>query len=364
MVRQQELDNIEQEIEALRGQVTRLRQGLNQQIPDSALDREATRQDDSQTLDGISHQSASERIRRWCGRAASFAVEHPYDASLILLLLIGLAIGLHAAWNYFESYESTSDAEISGHISPVSSKVDGIVTKVLVQNDQFVKDGQPLIELDQHDYQLLVTIAQAKFDAADAEADIARHSEENLESNAGRQSKSIAGLPQGMAKTAYAAKKAYSVKLATKHAAEASLDQARLKLKYTTITAPVSGTVAECSVNIGQVVQPAQRLLTVVQPGNIWVTARFKETQLRRLRHGQAATIHVDALGRDYQGYVASLAPATTSEFSLLPPENATGNYVKVVQRIAARIEFKPGQDLSGLKPGMSVEPTVRVNNG
>lgn len=146
-------------------------------------------------------------------------------------------------------------------------------------------------------------------------------------------------------------------------AAEAALHQAELNLQYTTIVAPVSGIIGKRTAVVGQNVAPGQALMAVVPTDLIWVTANFKETQLRNMRVGQPAEIHVDAYGRDYEGHVDGIAGATGVQFSLLPPENATGNYVKVVQRVPVRILFNKGQDPKHLlRVGMSVEPRVKVN--
>jgi membrane fusion protein (multidrug efflux system) len=143
--------------------------------------------------------------------------------------------------------------------------------------------------------------------------------------------------------------------------AKAALDQAQLNLQYATIRAPLSGWVGKKSVEIGQIVQPGQPLFAIVPLEDTWVTANFKETQLKNMRPGQPAIISVDAYGgRQFKGHVDSIAAATGSQFSLLPPENATGNYVKVVQRIPVKILFDKGTDPEHLlRPGMSVVPTV-----
>jgi membrane fusion protein (multidrug efflux system) len=143
--------------------------------------------------------------------------------------------------------------------------------------------------------------------------------------------------------------------------ARANLAQAELNLQYTTLKAPARGIVAKRGLNVGQVVQAGQPLLAVVQIDDVWVTANFKETQLKDVRPGQRATIEVDAVGgRTFKGKVDSIAGATGARFSLLPPENATGNFVKVVQRIPVKIVLEPGQDSEHrLRPGMSVVPTV-----
>jgi membrane fusion protein, multidrug efflux system len=143
----------------------------------------------------------------------------------------------------------------------------------------------------------------------------------------------------------------------------AEVEQAELNLKYTTITAPATGIVARRAVEVGQYVEPGQLLLAIVDLSHVWVVANFKETQLKDMKVGQRADIAVDANGRTYTGHVESLAGASGARFSLLPPENATGNYVKVVQRIPVIIGFDSGQnnDLT-LRPGMSVTPTVHVH--
>ena len=147
---------------------------------------------------------------------------------------------------------------------------------------------------------------------------------------------------------------------ATALAAKAQVDQARLNLQYTQILAPVSGMVGRKMLEVGMRVQPSQQLLVIVPLDDIWITANFKESQIRRMHPGQTVKIHVDAFDKDYDGTVESLPAATGAKFSLLPPENATGNFVKVVQRLPVRIRFKPGEDPEQrLRPGMSVEPKV-----
>jgi len=142
----------------------------------------------------------------------------------------------------------------------------------------------------------------------------------------------------------------------------ALLDEAKLNLSYCTIIAPVSGIVGKKTVEVGQNISPGQQLMAVVPLDDIWVTANFKETQLRRMKPGQVVKFSVDAYSREYRGKVEGVGGASGSRFSLLPPENATGNYVKVVQRIPVRIDLDPGQnDDRRLRPGMSVDPKVYV---
>ncbi len=143
---------------------------------------------------------------------------------------------------------------------------------------------------------------------------------------------------------------------------KAALDQAQLNLQYTKIIAPVAGVVSDRTVEVGQNVAPGQELMKIIPLNDIWITANFKETQLRYMKVGQPVTIEVDANGRKYNGKVNSIAGASGARFSLLPPENATGNYVKVVQRIPVKIVLDPGENKDqSLRPGMSVEPKVWI---
>ena len=142
--------------------------------------------------------------------------------------------------------------------------------------------------------------------------------------------------------------------------ARAALAQAELNVQRTSIVAPADGVIGRKSVEIGQVIQPGQPLFALVGIQDVWVTANFKETQLRHVQPGQRVRIEVDALGQSLDGHVDSIAGATGAKFSLLPPENASGNYVKVVQRLPVKIVFEPGQDPNHrLRPGMSVVPTI-----
>jgi membrane fusion protein (multidrug efflux system) len=143
---------------------------------------------------------------------------------------------------------------------------------------------------------------------------------------------------------------------------KADLDQAQLNLQYTKIVAPVAGVVSDRTVEVGQNVVPGQELMKVIPLDDIWITANFKETQLRNIRVSQPVTVEVDANGRKYKGKVDSIAGASGARFSLLPPENATGNYVKVVQRIPVKIVLEPGENQDHqLRPGMSVVPKVWI---
>jgi len=143
---------------------------------------------------------------------------------------------------------------------------------------------------------------------------------------------------------------------------QAALEQAQLNLQYTKITSPIHGIVGHRTAEVGQYVQPGQALMSLVDIDNVWVTANFKETQLKHMKPGQPVGLKVDATGREYNGKVLAMGGASGSKFSLFPPENATGNYVKVVQRIPVRVVLDPDQNKDhSLRPGMSVEPKVKI---
>jgi membrane fusion protein (multidrug efflux system) len=151
---------------------------------------------------------------------------------------------------------------------------------------------------------------------------------------------------------------------ANQQTAQTMVEQAELKMSYTKITAPAAGIILKRSAEVGEHINAGQQLLMIAQIADIWVTADFKETQLHNIHPGQSARIHVDALRQDFEGYVENIGGGTGAISSILPPENATGNYVKVVQRIPVRLRFKPNQNgLDRLRPGMSVEPEVRIGS-
>jgi membrane fusion protein, multidrug efflux system len=221
-------------------------------------------------------------------------------------------------------------------------------------------------EIPQQQYTTAVSSQQATAAAVEAARASAAAAEEAV-----TQARAKIAQAEAELQSAGTAPQQVSVQRSRARAAEAQrqrsmaeLQQAQLNLQYTTIVAPVAGLVGRRSVQPGQNVSPGQQLLTVVplDSSNIWVTANFKETQLRYMRPGQPATISVDAYRRTYKGRVLNIAGASGARYSLLPPENATGNYVKVVQRIPVKIVFDEGQDAEHLlRLGMSVEPNVRI---
>ncbi|HTH43045.1 MAG TPA: HlyD family secretion protein [Terracidiphilus sp.] len=377
-------------------------------------------------------------------------------AVVVVIVLVALGIWWRSTFT-----EDTDDAQVNGHLIQVSSRIAGQVLKVYVNENQYVKAGDPIADLDPKDFQVAVenaeaalasakanaaaasvavpiltvntgsTLSSANTDVSSAEAGVAQ-AERQLEAvkarvvqaqanNTKAQSdleryrplveKDVISRQQWDAAvaTADAAKAGLADANATQKAAEqgvklahdklsqaramlkyaqtgpqqvvaqnskykqaeaqvqqaqAQLDMAKLNLSYTKILAPVAGIITRKSVELNQNVAVGQNLLTLVELDDLWVTANFKETQLRNMHAGQPVTIHVDANGRDYNGKVTQIGGATGSVLSLFPPENATGNYVKVVQRVPVRIDFT---DLAKedrnheLRPGLSVEPKVRV---
>lgn len=386
------------------------------------------------------------------GRAKAFTI------FFIVLLLVGAAATIY--WLHEREIESTDDAEVDAHLNPISARVDGTIVEVYVDDNQIVKAGQPLVDLDPRDFQVAVdqalaqlsqaqslviaqrpnvpitqventtNISSGQADVANASAALAASERDRDASNAKlieseannaraqadlsryklliakeevsqQEYDQIAATAKAQAATVDANKSSLAsaertvdqrkaqlaeadsrldqyrrnapamvaIRRATvqsdqasAQSAQAQLEQAQLKLSYAKIAAPVDGIVMKRSAEVGAHISAGQQLLTIAQIGDVWVTANFKETQLRAIRPSQSVVIHVDALKRDFDGYVENIGGSTGSVASVLPPENATGNYVKVVQRIPVRIRFKPNQDgLGRLRPGMSVEPDVRI---
>jgi membrane fusion protein, multidrug efflux system len=377
----EEVDRLRLEVERLRDQqqaLLRTPQSNDTEVDD---DVESDKGDDSNTKDPADH-----------GRV----VRRPVRLILAMVVAALLCAGGLRLWNYLQSYESTDDAEINGHLDPISTRIDGTVVHVYVEDTYHVKRGQALVDLDPRDYQVAVEnaaanlaqaqqgvkAAQQNYDLgvanlaaavatnAKGQADVARYRElfnkeviarETWDQYVMTGKVDAAGVNSDRAALAAAGRSIGQAKAAVR-AAQASLDQARLNLSYTHIVAPASGVVGDKTVQVGQRVQPGEQLLTIVPVNDIWITADFRETQLRRMRRGQPVTVHVDTTEHDYKGYIEGMPGATGELFSLLPPENATGNYVKVVQRLPVRIRLYPGEDADHrLRPGMSVEPTVWV---
>jgi membrane fusion protein (multidrug efflux system) len=268
-------------------------------------------------------------------------------------LALALGAGTYFLWSA-SHYESTDDAFIDGHIIPISSRVAGEIAKVSVVDNQLVKAGDPLAEIDPRDYEAKLAEERGKVAAAEAEAlraaaDARRYEKLFAQDEVSRQQLDNAEAASAGAQAAVAKERG-------------ALTQDELNLSYTKLIVPESGRVTGKSVEEGAYVQVGQALLAIV-PDNVWVTANFKETQLTHMNPGQPVTIEVDAYpGRTFRAHVDSLQSGTGGRFSLLPPENATGNYVKVVQRVPVKIVFDEFLDARyHLAPGMSVVPSVRV---
>jgi membrane fusion protein (multidrug efflux system) len=192
------------------------------------------------------------------------------------------------------------------------------------------------------------------------QADAARKAVTEAEAQLGQARQQHEQARQNLPKQVAMQRETLAERKAAELAAKAQADQAELNLEYTRIYAPEDGVIGDKQVQTGTQVSPGQELFALTQTNDIWITANFKETAIKRMHPGQSVTMHVDALGLDFQGYVRAMPGASGAVYSLLPPENATGNFVKVVQRLPVRIRLNPGQaGLERLSPGMSVEPKV-----
>jgi membrane fusion protein (multidrug efflux system) len=273
-------------------------------------------------------------------------------AGLVLLVVLLVAAGVY--WWRSGSHVSTDDAFVEGRIVRISAQVAGQVAKLAVTDNQWMKQGELLVQLDDREHRAQAEQATAEARAAEVAAENAAVDGRRAEQLFARQLIARQALD---AAQAAARMRAAEAEAARKRAAEASL-----KLSYTRITAPEDGRVTRRSVEEGAYVQVGQILMNLVTK-DLWVVANFKETQLDTLRPGQPVQIKVDAYpGLTLRGHVDSVQAGTGSRFSLLPPENATGNYVKVVQRVPVKIVFDElPPESERLGPGMSVVPTVRV---
>jgi membrane fusion protein (multidrug efflux system) len=333
-----------------------------------------------------------------------------------LAVLVLLTAGFRS-WLFNRSHVSTDDAQVDGHIIPVSPKIGGFVAGIRAEENSQVREGDTLVVIDDRDYQsrlvqtdaelaaLVATIgtrgqvgqAVAQLDAARAAAASAAASVTQAEANAQRAANDLeryqalagrnviskqqletaettvsttqaqvvaarqnAQQAEAQVTVASAALRGADARVA---AARASRDQAALALSYTRIVAPASGVVSKKNVEVGQLMQPGQPMMTVVPLDDIWVTANLKETQIENVLPGDSALIAVDAYpGVTFHAHVESVSPATGAKFSLLPPDNATGNFTKVVQRVPVRLRLNQGQDPKHLlRPGMSVDVAIQT---
>ena len=385
---------------------------------------------------------------------------HPLRKAIFLVAGAIILVGALLWWLHSRHYESTDDATVDAHISGLAARIPGTITGVYSDQNQYVKAGEVLVDLDPRDYQAaleqaeaqlaqaqnqsiaeqpnipvtqvttqtsiatantevqgaeaalaasqrsydaaLARVRQAEATNAKAQADVdryrplvdrdevAREQFDQVVATAKAQAETVAAnrqsseaarrqVDQTRAQLLQAQQRAAQVsrtapqqvaieranvasRQSAVQAARAAVDRARLNLSYCKIISPVSGIIVKRMAETGQGVAPGQQMFLITEIGDLWVTANFRETQLRRMRPGQSARIHVDALSGDFDGYIESMPAASGSVTSLLPAENATGNFVKVVQRLPVRIRFKPNQrGLERLRPGMSVEPKVAI---
>jgi len=334
----------------------------------------------------------------------------PWKRTLFAIVAIAAAAsGAYYYARFVAPFETTDNASIEGHVTPIASQVPGRVARLLIQDNQEVKQGDVLLEIDPSDY--VVRLAQARaglaaarshFEEANAQLAVAQSATEQAragvtatEAEAGRAeadlkryqsveiravSRSAVDMAETQARSASAqvevarakwlgaeaqtglAKAGIQTAQAEIQQSEAAVRQAELNLSYTKVTAPEDGRVTRRTVEQGAYMQPGQALLAIVSH-QLWVVANFKETQLELMRPGQPVQIRVDAYpGHRFTGKVESIQSGAGARFSLFPPENATGNFIKVVQRVSVKIVFDTPPDPSlVLGPGMSVEPAVRV---
>jgi membrane fusion protein (multidrug efflux system) len=327
-------------------------------------------------------------------------------------LLAAVATGVGAYVHHAAGFETTDDAFLEGHVHPVSARINGTVLRVLVDDNAHVEAGQPLAEIDPADLNLAVQagaadlaqaragesqvaaqIARAEADAKAADARIAQsaaqltraeldfHRAELLvRDEAGAISKQAFDAARATFDAAQAAQSSLvaerasaeaglaaanaqrAVVLAQIQKAQAALHLAQLQADYTIVRAPGAGRVAKKTVEVGQRLQPGQPLLSIVSD-RTWVVANFKESQLRHLRVGEKVDVEIDAIeGRTFHGTLESFSPGTGAKFSLLPPDNSSGNFTKIVQRVPVKIVFdEPLPDDMIVGPGMSVVPSVTV---
>jgi membrane fusion protein (multidrug efflux system) len=308
--------------------------------------------------------------------------------------LFAVSLAAIAAFTFSEGNRSTNDAYVTGHVHPVSSRVNGTVERVLVGDNQLVRAGQVLVVLDHRDFEVRVALersrieqaragrqgaaaaiaqAQAAIRAATADArkadlDFDRARELTTETPRGlsRQEYDAANAARTSAHAKaeqaaaqlVAARAALDAAQAQEAQGDANLRDASLQLEYSTIVAPVTGYVGRKTVETGQRVGPGQPLLSIVEP-SVWIVANFRETQLAHVRPGDLIEVRIDARpGVVLRAHVDSLSPATGGEFALLPPDNATGNFTKVVQRIPVKIVFDRTPD-GRLAPGLSAAVTI-----
>ncbi|MFT3748616.1 MAG: HlyD family secretion protein [Agriterribacter sp.] len=327
-----------------------------------------------------------------------------------LVLVVALIITLKEYF-YSQSHEETDNAQVDADISPVISRVQGYVKEIRFKDNQIVKAGDTLVILDDRDYKIKLQQAEAALASVKQSVNVARYAVAETKSNIATAQANVQAAKVRVWKATedynryknlyddHAITKAqYDATKAEKESAEAALlaaqtqvpvinkrigtneqqteayatniapkqsdvDYAKLQLSYTAITAPADGIASKRNIQLGQLVQAGQSLLSIVNDNGLYITANFKETQMEHLKVGEKVDIKVDAYKHEpAQGTVESVAGATGAKFSLLPPDNATGNFVKVVQRVPVRIKLDASPEfISKLRPGMSVKVVVHT---
>jgi membrane fusion protein (multidrug efflux system) len=345
---------------------------------------------------------------------------------LILLVIVGAWFGI-SKYIHGQHHEETDDAQISADITPVIPRVSGYIKEIKVNDNQYVKKGDTLVVIDDRDFVIKLQEAQAALAAAQSNLQIAKATSNAAKANISTSAASVGTIDaqidaarvnvwrtsqdydrySNLIKDHSVTQQQYEQALAAKQTAEKQLailqeqkkqastqtnavavqsnataqqigaanavveqrqvevEAAKLNLSYTVVTAQQDGLVSKVNVQPGQVVQAGQSLFALVHSNNIWVTANFKETQINKRRVGQKVIVTADAYHKhEFEARLASFAPATGSTFSLLPPDNATGNFVKTVQRVPVRIEFTNPSDslVRQLRPGMNVAVDVHLD--
>ena len=330
-----------------------------------------------------------------------------------IIFLVILLVGGYFGWQRYQfakAHESTDDAQVEGDIYPVLPRVAGPVIKVYVDDNQVVKKGDTLVTIDPADYQQRVDAAQAALLAAQAQVTAARAAVGTANANVrtaqttiGVSAANRARLQQDLARSTKlrnqdiipqseydavaanlkstaaqqstaqdqvsvarnqvtVAQQQIAVAQAVVKQRQTDLNNAKLQLSYTTIVAPANGIVSRKNVQPGQVVSPGQQLVGLVSSARTWVVANFKETQLENMKVGQPVKLEIDAYpNEDFEGHIESLSAATGARFALLPPDNSTGNFVKVTQRVPVKIVLNKEDPEHPLRTGMSVNAIVAV---
>ncbi len=346
---------------------------------------------------------------------------------IVVLILSGLSYGIYK-YMHSLSHETTDDAQIEKNMNPIIPRVMGYVTKVYIKDNDYVKKGDTLFTIDNNDYIVKLEDAKAALIAAQGNFEVSKAdigsalasvsvSDANVQSAGGTIETAKIRLGRAtndferynnLYKNHSITKQQYEQALAAKQEAEsqlrilqdqqkassfqksviiakskvsnkqsevasanikraeAMLEAAKLNLSYTVVTAAIDGQVSKIAIQPGQLVQPGQALFYIINNQEAWVIANFKETQLNKMKMGQKVTVKVDAYpDTDFEGEITSFSPATGSKFSLLPPDNATGNFVKTIQRLPVKISLNATNDpekIKLLRPGMNVDVDVHIN--